>query len=153
MRGVREALAGMLGRASRRRAHERSRRGRTTGVAREPAAAPSIALLLAVDREYRGKADAEALPLIAPRRFNPSGRAWLPIMHTDREGWHMTALFSNTARAHELDRTHDWVVIYADEHDGHEQRYTVVTEYRGDLAGERVVRGRESECRAHYSGG
>jgi hypothetical protein len=121
-------------------------------VARERADQPPIAVLLAVDEEYRGKADAQTLPLIAPRRFNPSGRAWLPIMHVEREGWDITALFSNTARAHELGRTHDWVVIYVDGRDGQEQRYTVVTEYRGELTGRRVVRGREDESRAYYLG-
>ncbi len=25
------------------------------------------------------------LPTIAPKRFNPSGEAWLPILHTQRE--------------------------------------------------------------------
>jgi hypothetical protein len=29
-----------------------------------------------------------------------------------RGAWHFTALFSNTARAHELRRTRDWVVLY-----------------------------------------
>jgi hypothetical protein len=152
VRGVRESLGGMLGRASRRRAHGWRRGGVTIDSAGERADALPIAVLLAVDAEYRSKADAQTLPFIAPRRFNPSGRAWLPIMHAEREGWHITALFSNTARAHELGRTHDWVVIYADGRGGHEQRYTVVTEYRGELTGRRVVRGREDECRAHYVG-
>jgi len=61
-------------------------------------------------------------------------------------------LFSNTARAHELGMTHDWVVVYY-ERDGHENQCTVVTERRGDLGGQRVVRGREDDCRRHYAGG
>jgi len=90
----------------------------------------------------------ESLPGIAPRRFNPEKRAWLPVLHTGRGRWHFTALFSNTARAHELGKTHDWVVLYS--YDGHhrETQSTVVTETRGPLAGHRVVRGRETECRA-----
>ena len=44
------------------------------------------------------------LTTIAPRRFNPEGKSWLPVMHTRRGAWHFTALFSNTARAHELGR-------------------------------------------------
>ena len=32
-------------------------------------------------------------------------------MHTQREGRHCTALFSNTARAHKLGATRDWVII------------------------------------------
>jgi DNA polymerase (family 10) len=153
VRGVREALAGMLGRSTRRRAHAR-RGGAPPRIEGKRARGdrPSIELLLAVDEEYRRRAESGALPRIAPRRFNPSGQAWLPIMHSDQEGWHFTALYSNTARAHELGRTHDWVVIYADSHDGTEQRYTVVTEYRGELTGSRVVRGREDECRAYYVG-
>jgi putative hydrolase len=113
-----------------------------------PAAEPDVALLLAVDAEYRAKARADALPRIAPRRFNPGGEAWLPILHTERDGWHFSVLFSNTARAHELGRTDDWVVIYFHAEDGVEGQRTVVTETRGRLAGSRVVRGREAECLA-----
>ena len=67
-------------------------------------ARPAIELLLDVDREYRNRAQEGELPRIAPRRFNPEGKAWLPVLHTDRDGWHFTALFSNTALAHELAR-------------------------------------------------
>jgi Holliday junction resolvasome RuvABC DNA-binding subunit len=151
---VRQTLSGMLGQASRRRALGRGRRwgpSEDAGLgALEQPDAPSVAALLSVDEEYRRKAAQDELPTIAPRRFNPTGEAWLPILHTDREGWHITALFSNTARAHELGRTHDWVVIYADGEHGGEQRFTVVTEYQGDLAGRRVVRGRELESRRYY---
>ena len=94
----------------------------------------------------------DALPTIAPRRFNPSGEAWLPVLHTVRDGWHFTALFSNTAQAHQLDRTRDWVVIYFYDDEHAEGQHTVVTETHGPLAGRRVVRGRETECRAHYAG-
>ena len=66
---------------------------------------PDIAMLLDVDREYRDKAVRGSLQKIAPKRFNPSGKAWLPILHTERDAWHFTALFSNTARAHDLKRT------------------------------------------------
>jgi putative hydrolase len=86
------------------------------------------------------------LPGIAPRRFNPTGEAWLPILHTERGDWRFTALFSNSALAHELGRVRDWVVIYFHQDSGPEGQRTVVTETRGPLAGRRVVRGRESEC-------
>lgn len=86
------------------------------------------------------------LPTIAPRRFNPERRAWLPILHTERDGWHFTALFSNTALAHELGRTGDWVIIYHYDGELEEGQHTVVTETRGPLEGKRVVRGREAEC-------
>ncbi len=115
-----------------------------------PAAAapgPPVEILLSVDAEYREKANAGKLPTIAPKRFNPQGKAWLPVMHVTRDGWHFSALFSNTARAHELDRTRDWVVVYYYDDEHHEGQHTVVTETRGPLAGRRVVRGRESECR------
>jgi len=115
-------------------------------------AEPSVAVLLEVDAEYREKAEADSLPKIAPKRFNPSGEAWLPILHATRGEWHFTVLFSNTARAHELQRTHDWVVIYFYDNDHVEKQRTVVTETRGALSGRRVVRGREDECRRHYLG-
>jgi len=89
------------------------------------------------------------LPIIAPRRFNPEHRAWLPILHARRGGADYTALFSNTQRAHELGRTRDWVVIYVDAGMG-ERRYTVVTAHVGPLTGKRVVRGREAECPEYY---
>lgn len=111
---------------------------------------PSVALLLDVDREYRAKAEAGKLPMIAPRRFNPSGEAWLPVLHTTRDGWHFTALYSNTARAHELGRSHDWVVVYFYDDHHQEGQHTIVTETRGELIGKRVVRGREDECRRYY---
>ncbi len=57
---------------------------------------------------------------------------------------------SNTARAHELGTTRDWVVLYV-EKDGREEQCTVVTESHGPLAGMRVVRGREDESRAWYA--
>ena len=105
---------------------------------------PVVATLLAVDEEYRQGARDGSLARIAPRRFNPEGEAWLPILHTERDGWSLTALFSNSARAHQLGRTHDWVVIYADR-DGRHDQCTVVTERRGyELP--RVIRGREFEC-------
>lgn len=100
---------------------------------------PSAELLLDIDREYRDKADRNELVTIAPIRFNPTRARWLPVLHTTRDGHHFTAMFSNTARAHELGRTNDWVVIFADTSD--EDRWTVVTETHGPRRGERVVRG------------
>ena len=116
----------------------------------QPEKAPDASLLLEVDRLYREGAERGDLPRIAPKRFNPDNRAWLPILHTDRDGWHFTALYSNTARAHELGTTRDWVVIYF--YDDHQQegQHTVVTETRGPLVGRRVVRGLESACHHIY---
>jgi hypothetical protein len=50
-------------------------------------------------------------------------------------------------RAHDLGRTHDWVVIYFYDDDHRESQCTVVTETHGPMTGKRVVRGREAECR------
>jgi len=107
---------------------------------------PDVDMILAVDEAYRQKVLAGTLPRIAPLRFNPSGAAWLPIMHTTRNGWHFTVLHSNTARAHELGKTRDWVVVYFHSTDGTSSQRTVVTQGHGPLAGARVVRGREDEC-------
>jgi len=116
-----------------------------------PARLPPVATLLEVDREYRQKAEAGSLPAIAPRRFNPDGKAWLPVLHTQRDNWHFTALYSNTATAHKLKRTHDWVIVYFYDEHHVEGQHTVVTETRGPLAGRRVVRGREAACGELYA--
>ncbi|MFO0846596.1 MAG: helix-hairpin-helix domain-containing protein [Gemmataceae bacterium] len=63
-----------------------------------------------------------------------------------RAGWVMRAAPANTALAHRLGMTSDWVVIEFERGEVCGQR-TVVTETQGDLAGQRVVRGREAECR------
>ena len=125
---VRAALAEMLGRRRHRVQQE-----------------PSVDMLLDVDREYREKSAANALHRIAPKRFNPTSEAWLPVLHTERGPWRFTVLYSNTARAHSLGRTHDWVVIYFQSNSHSEGQRTVVTETQGPLKGARVVRGRESE--------
>ena len=147
LEAIREILASMLARSARGRARRFEELRRVGAAVSEPAGGetrPEVALLLEIDRDYRAKAEADALPRIAPRRNNPGDAAWLPILHAYENGWHFTALFSNTDRAHELGRVRDWVVIYY-ERDGHEGQCTVVTEYRGPLTGKRVVRGREDE--------
>jgi Holliday junction resolvasome RuvABC DNA-binding subunit len=140
---IRESLAGRFRR--RPQVREPARR-------QDPAVQPPVSELLDVDREYRRKAEAGGLARIAPRRFNPTGAAWLPVLHTERAGRHYTALFSNTARAHEMGATHDWVVIERDD-DGGRGQWTVVTARMGAVTGRRVVRGRERECRVHYESG
>ena len=129
------SLGAMLGGERRRRAHAAGDRRSTR---------PSVAAYLSVDEEYRRRARDGRLARIAPRRFNPERAAWLPILHTEREGWSMTALFSNSARAHQLGRTQDWVVIYADR-DGDHDQCTVVSQ-RAAGGSLRIVRGRELEC-------
>ena len=80
-------------------------------------------MLLDVDRMYRERAAEGRLRTIAQRRFNPAGRAWLPIMHAAHGAWHFTALHSNSRQS------------------------------RGDAdawaaGGQRVVRGRENDGEA-----
>ena len=135
--GIRNSLSTLLGRTRR---WPRS----------EVGDGPGVDVLIKVDHEYRRKAEQGKLALIVPRRFNPEGKAWLPVLHTDRDGWHFTVMYSNTARAHELKRTHDWVVVYFYDSHHQEGQSTVVTEARGLLTGRRIVRGRELECREYY---
>lgn len=115
------------------------------GTTHLPQPLPPVSMLLDVDRMYREGAAAGALRKIAPKRFNPKGEAWLPVLHARHDNWHFTAFFSNTRLAHELARTSDWVVIYFQAEGQPEGRCTVVTETRGPMAGKRVVRGRENE--------
>jgi DNA polymerase (family 10) len=140
-KAVRVSLAGMLDRSAQRRRLQDSDEGQN--------GEPPVDILLEIDEAYQQKAETGELRKIAPRRFNPDNEAWLPIMHAEREQWSFTVLYSNTARAHDLNKTHDWVVIYY-ESDGQEDQCTVVTETRGPLKGERVVRGREKECLQYY---
>ena len=150
-RGIRDSLEAMLSRSSRRRARRlRHLVEGEWGRALDTSSHPSLRAILDVDAEYRQKANSGMLRRIAPRRFNPGGKALLPILHTEREGWHFTVLFSNTARAHDLGKTRDWVVIYY-ERDGHENQSTVVTEHHRPLKGRRVVRGLERESLEYYS--
>jgi DNA polymerase (family X) len=122
-----------------------SRLGRVRRMEGGPANDVPVEELLDVDREYREAASAGTLVTIAPRRFNPEKKAWLPILHTQRGDRHYTAMFSNTARAHRLGTTHDWVIVYQDGELGAHQ-HTVVTCHHGPLDGRRIVRGREAEC-------
>jgi putative hydrolase len=141
--GARRALA-IRGALTDRLGHHRFQRASHAGR-------PPIPLLLDVDREYREKTAANTLRKIAPKRFNPSGEAWLPVLHTSRGTWQFTVLFSNTQRAHELEKTNDWVVVYFHADSEPEDQCTIVTETRGPLEGRRVVRGREGDCIAYYA--
>jgi putative hydrolase len=143
VQAVREALAG------------RFRQTPSAGpapVRQVPASsdAPPVGELLDVDHQYRQLARQGKLPRVAPRRFNPTNDAWLPVLHTERAGRHYTVLYSNTARAHELGATHDWVVICCDG-DQHSGNWTAITAGYGALRGRRVIRGREAECALHYT--
>jgi Holliday junction resolvasome RuvABC DNA-binding subunit len=129
--GIRESLAERLGRV-------RAQDARA-------APGPPVGEILDVDAEYRARAASGGLPRIAPRRFNPQRERWLPVLHTQRGARHYTALFSNTARAHRLGTTRDWVILYVED-EGGDRTYTAITARFGALAGCRVVAGREHEC-------
>jgi putative hydrolase len=140
IRAVRESLAGRFNRGAER----------PQDVAPlPPEDQPPVEHLLDIDRQYRDLADRDRLLRVAPRRFNPEGSAWLPILHAERNGRHFTALYSNTSRAHELGALRDWVVIYREDKKlgG---TWTVITARMGPLKGLRVVRGREAECQVYY---
>ena len=108
-----------------------------------------IATILEVDEEYRKQVAASTLKMIAPRLLNPQKKAWLPLMSREYKGHKFTVMFSNTATAHKLGKTDDWVVVYYEKGKG-ENQCTVVTESRGALKGKRVIRGREDECAEYY---
>ncbi len=139
LQGIIDSLTARLGRV-RRQPHR-------TGL--HPTEEPPVDELLDVDREYREAAQAGRLQTIAPHRFNPKKEAWLPILHTQRGAHHYTALFSNSALAHQLKKTRDWVLLYYD--DGHgERQCTVITSRQAPFMGKRIVRGREEDCASYY---
>lgn len=91
-----------------------------------PAQEPSVVDLLEVDAAFRAQS--------------------APVLATQRQGWRLRAAFANHALAHRLGRTTDWVCL-SFENDASQGQRTAVTETRGDLRGQRVIRGREGECR------
>ncbi len=149
--GIRHALAGILSRSASRRAFQRQHK--TSKKKKKDKAQlkePPVGLLLKLDKEYRKKAERDELKKIAPKRFNPENKQWLPIMKTRRKGWTFTILFSNTKRAHDLDKIYDWVVIYYSKN-GEENRCTVITAESGGLKGKRIIPGKEAKCYKYYA--
>lgn len=106
-------------------------------------AVPSITDLLQVDADYRRLVAEDRIQRISPRRFNPNNEAWLPIWHTQQGGHNFTVMYSNTARAHELGMTRDWVIVVLDDEDRRDQ-WTVITSTFGRHIGKRIVRGLEN---------
>jgi len=138
IRAIRDSLAVRLrGGASRRRS------------SKAVVADPPVAVLLELDCEYRRRAALGRLPRVAPKRFNPTHAAWLPVMQRQRGDQRYRVLYSNTSRAHEAESAPDWVVIYRD--DGGAGQWTIVTARYGRLRGRRIVRGREAECQEYYA--
>jgi DNA polymerase (family 10) len=148
LQAVRESLAGRF------RPRGRVAKSRITGSeSKNVSKSHSLRLvadLLSVDQAYRDRAQADELLRVAPRRFNPNHEAWLPILETERLGRRYKAMYSNTARAHEMDTVRDWVVIFREGADEGGQ-WTVVTSKFGKLCGRRIVRGLERECAEHYA--
>jgi DNA polymerase (family X) len=133
---LREMTNSMLGRRLQRRSQDL---GATYQIDRPP-----VDLILKIDAMYRRRAAEGSLRRIAPRRFNPDRVAWLPILAHQEGGWKFRALYSNSALAHALGKTRDWVIIFF-ERSGEGHQCTVVTETHGPRDGRRVIRGRESE--------
>jgi len=95
---------------------------------------PAVAVLLRLDAEYRRQIQRLRLPTTS-------------LLTCD--SWHYQIHFARTALAQRLNQTRDWVEIHFT--DGtHSGQRLVRTETDGDLAGRRVVRGRERECRGYY---
>ena len=139
LQGIIDSLTARLGRV----------RKQPQGAETHTTPGPSVDELLDVDREYREATNAGRLQRIAPHRFNPKKEAWLPILHTQRGARHYTALFSNSALAHQFKKTRDWVILYYDDDHG-ERQCTVITSHQTPFSGKRIVRGREEDCAAYY---
>lgn len=114
-----------------------------------PADPPPVEELLSVDQEFRARVAAGQVHRIAPERYNPKRDPWLPVLHTSRGPRRYSAYLANTHLAHRRHMNHDWVILHYSE-GGRRGQAMVVTETAGDLAGRRVVRGREEETRAYY---
>lgn len=95
---------------------------------------PAVEELLRLDEEYRRQVQRQRLPTTSL---------------LTRDGWQYQVHFARTALAQRLHRTRDWLEIHFTDGTRIGQR-TVTTETHGDLEGQRVVRGRELECRQHY---
>ncbi|MFG0266626.1 MAG: helix-hairpin-helix domain-containing protein [Rhodopirellula sp. JB055] len=125
------------------------------GVAQQPVSTsyPQVDVpvdeLLEVDREYRQGVKEGNLMRISSSGQSSSEHASIPVMHTEREGRHYTAMFSHSARAKQQHATNDWVIIFRDDANAH-GRWTVITARFGELSGFRIVLGREDDCVTYY---
>jgi DNA polymerase/3'-5' exonuclease PolX len=107
-------------------------------VAEPIAGEPSIDELLQIDEEFRDRVH---------RRSRTISRLPYPELEMERNGWRLRAFWANTSLTHRMHAAHDWVMIEF-ENERHSGQRTIVTEKRGCLRGQRVVRGRENECMA-----
>lgn len=111
---------------------------------------PAIADLLAIDQEFRKTDLTRQLPHRREMRLFHHGENYTRSQKIRRKNWRYHVRYSNSSLAHRLGLYGDWVVIYFQDAKGNKGQRTVVTEYRGSLAGKRVVRGREEECAQYY---
>ena len=72
VKNIQVSLAGMLSTTAQRSSRQAGKEAKQEQ--------PAVSLILDVDQEYRQRAEACELRKIAPKRFNPEGKAWLPIM-------------------------------------------------------------------------
>jgi predicted flap endonuclease-1-like 5' DNA nuclease len=101
---------------------------------------PDVADFLHVDEEFREWAQSRREAQTGRRRSSER----FPTLTIERNGWRFQAHTAESALAHRMHARHDWVEIEFARDQRQGQR-TVVTENRGCLRGQRVVRGRESE--------
>lgn len=93
---------------------------------------PPVQVLLSIDREYRMLAVEGRLPYV-------SRTIKIPVMHVEREGWMLTAMFTRSPR---FATDSSEVAIYCREYDCPNARAVVSTAVSGPLLGHRRVRGR-----------
>ena len=103
----------------------------------EPSVA-GLAMLIALNQYFAGRLD-EVSRILAEQGTN---RFRVQAYRQAAS----SALFSNTARVHELNKKQDWLVLYYDGPAGERQ----CTSEFGQIQGERIVRGRDQGCREHY---
>ncbi|CAD78068.1 MAG TPA: DNA polymerase III [Rhodopirellula baltica] len=128
-----------------------SQRGVVNQLVAKPKSEPVVPIdeLLEIDRDYLKRAKEGTLPKIRLSSRGSIEGDWVPVLHTEREGRHYTAMFSHTERAQQQEKTHDWVILFRDDEHDH-GRWTVITAQYGELKGFRIVRGREKDCEQYY---
>jgi putative hydrolase len=143
-----EAIQDSIASVMTQRAKRRLRHARSSDST-APAMEPHVALILDVDEEYRAAASDGGLRTVERRR--PGGWEYVsvPIIETVRGQWYFTAVYADVRTAAEPEADYARVrVSYS--LDGAEGECLVTTASSGEIAGKRVVVGREVECRKHY---
>ncbi len=107
-------------------------------------AAPDVASILDVDREYRAAVVSAGVG-DSLQGLSGSGRnVALPVLRTRRREWNFTATYSSSDACHALHRDRDWVVVRYDDGAGNRGGVTVVTGMRGPFRGRRILRSAET---------